>query len=451
MHTEDVILAIASPPGRSARGIVRLSGDRAPDVAALLLADPAPLAGRGVRRGDVELRGAALPCLVACFPGKRTYTGEPVVEVQVPGNPVLLERLLETALARAAAAGIPARRAEPGEFTARAFFSGRLTLPEAEGVAATIAAESDAQLRAARLLSSGALGRRARAVADELAAALALVEAGIDFTDEEDVVAITPRDLADRLEPVRRVIADQLEHAVGMEQLEAIPRVVLSGPPNAGKSTLFNALLGRDRAVVTSRPGATRDVLAEPLSIPLAHGTGEVMLIDVAGDEAAVSRLGRQMQEAAAGARRGADLLLECRGPGTPLPPPAPGALGVRTMSDLPPAPDPGGPAVCATSGAGLDALRAAIAERLATRAVSLAADAVVLQPRHEAALRSAAGHLEETAALLGPQRGRPALADPEIVAATMRAALDELSAVAGDVTPDDVLGRIFASFCIGK
>jgi tRNA modification GTPase len=483
----EVILAVASPPGRAARGIVRLSGVGTFDLLQphLLLQITSPEAGPDERseecpptapgrdgetegrrdeggrhtgdgatkrRSDEEgnqprsegdsppfPRGAhravitgllpgALPALALIFIAPQSYTGEHSAELQLPGNPLLLERIIDGLLASARRRGIDARRAEPGEFTARAFMNGRMTLTEAEGVAATIAARSDAELRAARLLTSGRLGALARSLADRLAAALALVEAGIDFTDQEDVVPITPPDLHEQLAGLRDAIGAQLAHAVGMEQLEVIPWVLLLGAPNTGKSTLFNALLGRERAVVSDIAGTTRDVLNE------------------------------QMQALAGDATSRAELVIRCVPVDAPVTPAddarADDELIARTKGDCGPLDfRPGGDEiiVSAVTGLGLDELRKRITDRLADRAVSLAADAVVLRPRHDAALRSAMTNLDEATALLEPHRNARTLDQPELIAAALRSALNELGSLAGHITPDDVLGRIFASFCVGK
>ena len=389
------------------------------------------------------------------FPAPHSYTGEDSLELQLPGNPVLLERVIDAILATARRMAIEARRAEPGEFTARAYLNGRMDLTQAEGVAATIAAQSDAELRAAQLLTSGALGTLAHQLAEDLASALALVEAGIDFTDQEDVIAIAPGVLRASLAAMHQRIVDQLDRSIGMEQLQAIPWVVLAGEPNAGKSALFNALLGHERAVVSPISGTTRDVLAEPLMIQTDHGSAEVMLIDLAGlDEADHSSINRLMQSTARDAMQRAELIIRCVPVNEEIPQLGAGDLLVRTKSDL------GGQRsevggqrseVSARTGAGLDLLRSAIAQRLANRAISLAADAAALQPRHEAALRSAAASLVLALDLLEAQRAQRAIGDPELVAATMRAALDDLAALAGDITPDEVLGRVFATFCVGK
>jgi tRNA modification GTPase len=364
---------------------------------------------------------------------------------------------------------IDARRAEPGEFTARAFINNRLSLTQAEGVAATIAAQSDAELAAARMLLTGRVGDLAHALADELAAALALVEAGIDFTDQEDVVAIAPADLHARLSHIASRLRDELAHAVGIEQLRAIPWVVLVGEPNAGKSALFNALLRRERAVVSHVAGTTRDVLAEPLAIDTPHGRAEVMLVDLAGlDADDATEMNQRMQAAAQNAIERAELRLRCvpaddetsKRQDVKTSKAVSDEILVRTKSDLVASATQSSSVngqssidipVSAVTGEGLDDLRHAIAERLADRAVSLAAGALALQPRHEQAMRSALSNIEEAIMLVEPQRSESAMHDPEIIAAAMRAALNDLASLAGDITPDDILGRIFAGFCIGK
>jgi tRNA modification GTPase len=484
---------------------VRVSGERTFELLDAHLEWPEGTEGlRGKGTEGARLVGTRLnvenlelPLLLLRFRGPRSYTGEDCAELQLPGSPVLLERVVDGLINSGKSRGIVARRAGPGEFTARAFFNGKLTITEAEGVAATIAARSDAQLRAAGWLRRGALGSL-----------------------QEDVVAIAPSALHDRLRSLHGRITAQLDRAVGAEQLEAIPWVVLAGDPNAGKSTLFNALLGRARAVVSRVAGTTRDVLAEPLTIETGHGSAEVMLVDLAGADTAESALNQKMQSAARSAMERAELVLRCVPVDSEGRSDAPGATGssparaevrsiqegelvVRTKADLhsdrrggvDPRPrsaraaaDQGGheavpcttadhptlplaPSlrgrgeraalitvercadalpVSAKTGEGLDELRRVIGERLRDRAISLAADALALHPRHEAALRSAQRSLTEAIALIEPSR-HERVPDPELVAAAMRAALDDLGGLAGQITPDDLLGRIFATFCVGK
>jgi tRNA modification GTPase len=481
LATSDTILAVGSPPGRSLRGLVRASGESA----FILFEDLLEMEGsaartRGIHPARLRLwNDLSIACLALQFPRPGSFTGDDTVELLLPGNPDLLERVIDWLVERGEARGLFARRAEAGEFTYRAFLNGRLSLTEAEGVNAAIRARSDAELRAAELLTSGALGAMAAAVARELAEALALVEAGIDFTDQEDVVAISPRELLRRLEAIAVRLRDHLNRATPFESLEAIPWVVIAGPPNAGKSTLYNALLGRERAVVSPVAGTTRDVLAEPISLPPSSGVArEAMLVDMAGlDESDTSFINVEMQRAAAGALARAELIIQCV-PCDQLPPdgaprqlPSPFGIGVGSEGEFPSGSrntltvitkadllnsrrglaSEGAIEVSATTGAGLEELRGAIAEGLADRAVSLAADSFALLPRHESALRGALSHLDEASALVEPRRHARALDQPEIIASLVRLALDDVGSLAGEVTPDDILGRIFAGFCIGK
>ena len=198
MDLTSTILAVASPPGNSARGIVRISGDQTFDLLAKHL-NTDIRSQRSAHPCRLRLRANDLPILILTFNAPHSYTGQDSAELQMPGNPILLQRVIDELLSTAQTHGIDARRAEAGQFTARAFMLAKLTLTQAEGVAAVIAAQSDAQLRAARLLATGKLSTFARSLADDLASALALVEAGLDFTDQEDVIPITPYALHDRL------------------------------------------------------------------------------------------------------------------------------------------------------------------------------------------------------------------------------------------------------------
>lgn len=452
VDTVSTILAVASPPGRALRGVIRVSGSDALTLFEPHLAMDQPLSMlRGLHPSRLHLERVELPAFILIAPAPRSYTGENCLELQATGNPVLLERIIDGLLDSARLRNLEARRAEPGEFTARAYLNGKMDLVQAEGVEATIAACSDAQLRAAGLLRDGSLGKFARQLADNLASALALVEAGIDFTDQEDVVAITPGDLQKRLSPLHDQIDAQLKRSVGMEHLEEIPWVVLQGRPNAGKSTLFNALLGHERAVVSQIAGTTRDVLAEPLTIDTAHGKAEVMLVDLAGAAEEESEINRKMQTAAGEALRRAELILYCVPCGENIPNVQGKEIVVQTKGDLQKRIKSYNLVVSAKSGAGLDELRTLITRRMADRAVSLEADLMALRPRHDAALRSARNNLGEALELVSPEKDEYRLTSPELVASSMRGALDDLAALAGDITPDEVLGRVFASFCVGK
>ncbi len=394
-----------------------------------------------------------LPVLAASFHAPNSYTGQDLLELQCPGHPALLERVIKQCVASGA------RPAEPGEFTFRAYLAGRMDLTEAEGVAATITATNDAQLAAAQLLQRGELGQFAARLVADLADHLALVEAGIDFTDEEDVVPVTPRALHDVVSDALRRLNDLLARSRAWSGLDAIPQVVLVGAPSSGKSTLFNALLRQDRAVINPLPGTTRDVLREPLALTDSGGrTVQVMLVDIAGLDEPSGALDREVQAMARRAIEQAELVLritdgQAHIGDTDLALPAQAAvLHVRTKCDL-----PGRGAahadhrVCALTGEGVDDLRRAIARAIGERGVSLSAETLALQPRHEAALQATRTHLREAASLLVPQVEATSLEGVELIAQALRSALDHLGSLGGQMTPDDVLGRVFATFCIGK
>lgn len=468
MRTGDTIVAVASAPGRSRRAIVRLSGAHALDAVARLLdrpcdADRRPLSGAPGAPGARIVRVALpsrwataggvtrTPALLAAWRAPASYTGEDCVELHLPGNPSLVARVVD---ALCAYEGV--RPADPGEFTSRAFLHGKVTLDEAEGVAAVIAATSESARRAAARALSGEAGARFRAWRDEVADLLALVEAGIDFTDQDDVVPIAPDLLAGRLDALRHAIARAVGPGAARATDAEAPRVALVGPPNAGKSTLFNALLGRRRAVVSDRAGSTRDAIVERL---VSREGDAVDLIDLAGlDESLASRsaVDALARRAALDAIADADALVLCdpsgafeRGAWFPaeLRDAATPALRVRTKADMPrPLASEDSLPVCAIDGGNLETLRDAIFE------VALGAPPGAMSeliPRHRVVASSALAAIAEARGLV--QLPARALLDAELVADALRRALDSLGDAAGDITPDEVLGRIFASFCVGK
>lgn len=442
MNLSDTIAAIASAHGRSARGVVRLAGPgtrRAIEPFTDL---------RPVQRGafatrwrtDGVLGASSVPALVLFYPSPRSYTGQDGAEIILPGNPHLLARSLD---ALAALDGV--RLAEPGEFTARAFLSGRLSAEAAEGVGALIAASNRAEFDAAHRLLDGRAGDAYRALADRIAAVLALVEAELDFADEEDVVAITDSELRARLAQIESSLRALGAEERPAEARSADPVIVLAGAPNAGKSTLFNALLGRTRATVSETPGTTRDAIAERMPLPTgAWGPGAVTIVDLAGLDAALAGRGvidAAAHEAALRAIASADAVVWCDPSGRfdagALPAVSCPVLRVRTKGDL--SRGGAGLGVCALDGWNLEALRRAIADAVES---SSGAGAMTVLPRHRKALASALGHIRGAAAEIDRR---------ELLGGRLRDTLDDLGQLAGEISPDDVLGRIFATFCIGK
>ncbi|MFN0134300.1 MAG: tRNA modification GTPase [Phycisphaerales bacterium] len=474
----ETIAAIASPHARSTRGVIRLSGPQAHAAVRAICAGPpidacglhvagevvahvGPRLPRGTYRARIRLDQFALPVLVAAFAAPRSYTGEDAAEIILPGNPALLQRVLASLIATGLA-----RLAHPGEFSARAYLSGRLTLDQAEGVAALIAADSADDLRDANDLLSGRTGAEYRDWADSLANVLALVESGIDFADQEDVVAISGEALAAALDGLLAPIAAR---AAGPRLARSgLARVVLAGAPNAGKSTLMNALLGRRRVVESPVAGSTRDAIEEPLDLGPPTG-GTVLLVDLPGleSEAAAdgtNEIGVGMQSLSRESLRGADVVLHCDAAGefAPLATEA-RVIRVRTKADRPvvqagrmwqgdeeagversgTAPEGRGTqstatvAVCALDGRNLSVLRRAIADVASGRGLAAL-------PRHREALGRARDHLAEA-------RRLAISGASEVVAQELRLALDALGEVVGRIPPDEVLGRVFSAFCIGK
>lgn len=439
-HTQhaDTIAAIASPPGRAHRALVRVDG---PAVARVLdaIVSGAPPA-RSI--APARLRWTAqleLPVLVTRFVAPASATGADACEIQLPGNPALAQLVLARVLA------VPGvRLAQPGEFSARAYLAGRLTLDQAEGVAAAIAAASTDELDAARALLAGTTGDRYRAWTDRAADLLALVEAGIDFADQEDVVAIEPEALRARLASLLSDLDAELGGHTRRPVPSSQPLVVLVGPPSAGKSTLFNALLGRPRAVTDAAPGTTRDALIEDLPIAAEHpGAGPIRLADLPGLDAATpsrpASVARVLDDAS--------VWVLCDPHGRfelPMPQGRRQTIRVRTKADLvAPEPSTDTLAVCALDGWNLGPLRRAIADA----ACAAGSSPLVVVPRHRRALDQARDALAEADRCAAG----PAQPDPAILASHLRRALDELGSITGCVSPDDVIGRVFATFCVGK
>lgn len=487
MQPSDTIIAVSSPPGRAARGLIRISG---PDTSAILSHCVQDGTSEPRRLTPVKLCEPDLPAMLLRFDAPASYTGDDLAELQLPGNTALLDRVLHRAIQTP---HTNARLAEPGEFTFRAYTAGKLDLTQAEGVSATINAVSDSQLAAATLLREGRLGQTAETLVDRLGSLLALVEAGIDFTDQEDVTPIAPGILAERIGVLHTELVALLSRSRSWGAIEALPRVVLVGPPSVGKSTLFNALLGKQRATIDPAPGTTRDALAEPLRLTDRQGrTLEVMLIDLAGlDQAFINHPLQPDRDAQCVARdmiQQADLILRLsdqRDAWLTLDPTAP-IIDILTKQDradearLEPtrrrhgasskchlgatssnnsdssgrqgvAPRLNAIPISALTDKNLDTLRLAITQHLADKAVSLQADLLALQPRHEQAISTATEALQQTSDLLAPAASSPHLPDIELLAGSMRDALDALASLGGQLTPDEVIGRVFSTFCVGK
>jgi len=447
MNSGDTIAAFSSPVAPAARIILRLSGPAAIEMAGRLteeaLPGPSSAARVKLRAGDLKF-----PAWIYLFAAPRSYTGENLVEFHLPGNPLLAQMTLQYLLR------LGARLADAGEFTARAYFNGRIDLTEAEGIAATIHASNQQELSAARQLMAGELSRRVEPIIDDVAQTLALVEAGIDFSDE-DVSFLSPQQASERISKADRGLEDLLRASARFERLSHEPTFVLIGRPNAGKSTLLNALAGHERAIVSPVAGTTRDVLSAPITL----ARGVIRLIDVAGLEHADespeqsaddphAHIQRQMQEHARRAAQTADRVILLRDitqhddadPMLPRPP----DLVVLTKADLVDSacdsPD-SCLTVSAQNGIGMEKLRTALDE-LAFGVTASSAN-LALNARHVQSIEEARTALAHAA--------NQTSATPELLAMELREALDALGRIAGRVSPDDVLGRVFSTFCIGK
>jgi tRNA modification GTPase len=442
----DTIFAPATAAGRSAVAVVRLSGPgtgRA--VAALAGGLPQPRLATLRTLHD----GAGAPidqALVLWFTGPKSYTGEDCAEFHVHGGPAVVAGLLE------ALSALGLRLADPGEFTRRAFENGKLDLAQAEGVADLIEAETEAQRRQALDQLGGALGQAQTRWRDALIEALAMFEAAVDFPDEE-----VPSDVAARARPVLTELIAELQHALVHvkrgEQVREGFRIALVGAPNAGKSTILNALARRDAAIVTATPGTTRDII----EVPMRLAGYKVLLADTAGlrethDE--IEAEGVRRARAWAGE---ADLRIWVVDGASDAAATAPGLhphdLCVINKADLPSGAETGHALVEARA-FGVEALRlsakspddvAALERALEQRVVDALSGAelpTATRLRHRDLLAEALERLQRALVLED---------DLELAAEDVRLAGRALDRITGRIHPEDVLDRVFSSFCIGK
>ncbi len=449
LDPNDTIAAISSPPGPAARGIVRLSGPRAWAVALDGFRPDSDWPLRGypeIRSGEMRVDGLRppLPVMLALWPPPRTYTGQALAEIHLVGSPPLMSQVLGHCLARGA------RHAEPGEFTLRAFLSGRIDLTRAEAVLGVIEAANPAQLDAALHQLAGGLSGPILALRDHLLDLVAHLEANLDFTEEPDVDPIGRAALAAELDSGAGKLAALARQFDDRNRPEGHPRVVLIGPPNAGKSRLFNAMAGRDRAIVSPQAGTTRDYLTALCDC----GGMTVELVDTAGIEEAGDEIGTQAQVHRIEQADRADLLLDCWPANWGERPVASRgerpSIRVRTRSDEPaPAhpPDSSDAEIptSAATGEGLEVLRSAIARALLATAHPEATAPTGTAARCRGSLLAAESAVRSASDSLRVGGG------DELVAFDLRLATEELGRVVGAVVTDDILDRIFRRFCIGK
>lgn len=444
----DTIFALATAAGRAAVAVVRVSGPATQSIVGALCGrapKPRLAALRTLRHEGVELDEA----LVLRFEGPASYTGEDSAEFHVHGGRAVVEGLLS------ALVDLGLRLAEPGEFTRRAFENGKLDLAQAEGVADLIDAETEAQRRQALGQVGGALSQRYDRWRDLLVQSLAMLEAAVDFPDED-----LPEEVAERARPGLRTLSAELDAALadvsrGRRVRDGF-RIALVGAPNAGKSTLLNALVGRDAAIVTDTPGTTRDVI----EVPLVLGGYKVLLADTAGIRETTDAIEAEGVRRARAWAEDADLRLwvvdgfhvkhtvkleEGVRPGDWL------VLNKADIAD----PDSLREAegrwtgeglkvvrLSAKSGDAIDGLRQALAEHIAD-ALSGAEFPAATRLRHAERLREAQDYLARALSEVG--------LEVELAAEDVRLAARALEKITGRVDPEDVLGRVFSTFCIGK
>jgi tRNA modification GTPase len=451
--TTDTIAAVATPVGEGAIALLRISGPAATEVAGRVLGGKRRLAFLQPRRQYLATvygpAGSPLDeVLLSVHPAPHSYTGEDVVEITCHGGMLITRRVLEATLAAGA------RSAGPGEFTQRAFLNGKMDLTQAEAVMDLITAQTDLALRAASEQLGGKLGQRIIALREDLLGLVAHVEAYIDFPDE-DIQPETGALLLDRLDGVRGALDELLATADQGRILREGVRTVIYGEPNVGKSSLLNALVGHERAIVSELPGTTRDTVEEFINV---RGFA-LHLVDTAGlrpsadplENAGIVRTRQTLARA--------DLALHVvdgsRPPAADEPQegdqPAAATAEILVLNKTDLGLDahwrahPHAIAVSCLTGAGLSQLQDAIQQRITGGELRWQQPAIAINARHQACLQRAQAALAA---------GRRALAEglsPEFVAVDLREGIEAVGEIVGGTGTEDILGRIFATFCIGK
>jgi tRNA modification GTPase len=458
---QDPIVAIATAPGRAGIGVVRVSGrDLTPVLEGLLGARAAKLAPRHATYTPfLDAHGLPLDAGIALwFPSPHSYTGESVLELQGHGGPVVLQMLLARCLEAGRTIGL--RVAQPGEFTRRAFMNDRLDLAQAEAVADLIDAATTAAVRSANRSLSGEFSHAVHALTENLIELRALVEATLDFPEEE-IDFLEASNARARLAAIRAELDTLAKRAQQGAVLRAGLNVVLVGAPNVGKSSLLNALAGEEVAIVTAIPGTTRDRIVQQVQV----GGVPLNVIDTAGVRPTADEVERIGIERTLGEVAKADVVLHLVeatapaadaevlaqvsariGAGVPL-------LTVNNKIDLAgSAPRVDGKTIflSAKTGAGVDLLRAELLRVAGWESETSGENVFLARERHLHALARARDHLAAAAAQADIEHGYGD-AQLELFAEELRLAGNALAEITGEFTADDLLGRIFSRFCIGK
>ena len=453
--TTDTIAAIATAAGRGGIGVVRVSGPDAQPIACGLLGRSSPLAPRHATFATLRLHAAPAAVgdqvIVTFFPAPHSYTTEDIVEISAHGSPVVLASILEACVRRGA------RLAQPGEFTFRAYVHGRIELTQAEAVADLVESVTPLQARAAFDQLEGSLATAICGLSDSLLDLTARLEASLDFP-EEGYHFVEPAEVRDRVERLRGEVRDLLARADEGGVIREGRRVVIAGPVNAGKSSLFNRLAGLDRAIVSATPGTTRDLLVEQIAI---EGV-PVTLVDTAGLRAPGDDIEAEGVRRAAMATEGAAVTLVVLDRSEPLGPEqhavllrtaVSSRLVVANKADLPAqwtAEDVDVDEVhelSARTGNGIDVLRRALGRALG-RSRGDEDLPRVTNVRHVQLLREVERGLD---VVVNDLTDTSSVAPEEVIIAGLTSAREWLEQISGGRTPEDVLNHIFARFCIGK
>ena len=449
---DDTIVAVATPPGRGGIGVVRIAGPQAREIVTPMLRLKQPMEARRAISGELvegseKSKQRIDEVVVTCFAKPHSYTTDDIVEISAHGSPVVLRHIVEMCVAGGA------RLAEPGEFTMRAFLNGRIDLTQAEAVRDLIDSQTLYQAKVAAQQLEGALSKRLQPIKQKLVELIALLEAGIDFA-EDDVSVLPDATILKQIEAIRRPL-DQLgaTFAYGKIVHQGLTLAIV-GRPNVGKSSLFNRLVERERAIVTATPGTTRDLVRETVAL----GGIPIQLVDTAGirhalDEAESIGIRKSMEALA-----DADLVLVVRDASQPTskeddelfrqtqnrP-----AILVGNKCDLGTRPEAGSSPklfyTSAISGEGIPELRTEILRHIAGESGAQAESGFLTNVRHQSLVRDSLTAL--AAATSGVDRRVP----HEMLLLDLYSTLRPLDAITGATTTDDILNLIFSTFCIGK